>query len=34
MKERSGEEIAAPVQPGNATYKPLGPAPGTYIFEP
>jgi len=34
MKERSAEEIVAPVAPGNATYKPLGPAPGTYIFEP
>jgi polyhydroxyalkanoate synthase len=34
MKERSGEEIAAPAAPGNATHKPLGPAPGTYIFEP
>lgn len=34
MKERSGEEIAAPVAPGNANHKPIGPAPGTYVFEP
>jgi polyhydroxyalkanoate synthase len=34
LKKRSGEPIAAPVVAGNATYKPLGPAPGTYVFEP
>ncbi len=34
LKERSGDEIDAPKTPGNKTYKPLGPAPGTYIFEP
>ncbi|MDP3895100.1 MAG: alpha/beta fold hydrolase [Mesorhizobium sp.] len=33
LKERSGEEIVSPL-PGNAEYKPLGPAPGTYVFEP
>ena len=34
LKERSGDEIPAPAKPGNAKYKPLGPAPGTYVFEP
>jgi polyhydroxyalkanoate synthase len=33
LKERSGDEIAAPAKPGDAKYKPLGPAPGTYVFE-
>jgi polyhydroxyalkanoate synthase len=33
LKKHSGEEIAAPKAPGNKKYKPLGPAPGTYVFE-
>ena len=33
LKKRSGDEIDAPAKAGNAKYKPLGPAPGTYIFE-
>lgn len=34
LKTRSGDEVEAPKKPGNAKYKPLGPAPGTYVFEP
>lgn len=34
MKEHSGEQVDAPKKPGNAKYKALGPAPGTYVFEP
>jgi polyhydroxyalkanoate synthase len=34
LKARSGEEIAAPDAPGNAKFKPLGTAPGSYVFEP
>jgi len=34
LKERSVKEIPAPKVAGNARYKPLGPAPGTYVFEP
>lgn len=34
LKKRSGEEIPASDKPGNAKHKPLGPAPGTYVFEP
>lgn len=34
LKQRSGEEIAAPKTAGSKKNKPLGPAPGTYIFEP
>lgn len=34
LKSRSGDEVDAPKAPGNKTYKPLGPAPGTYVFEP
>jgi polyhydroxyalkanoate synthase len=34
LKERSVKEVPAPKTAGNATYKPLGPAPGTYVFEP
>ena len=33
LKERSGEEVDAPDAPGNAEFPPLGPAPGTYVFE-
>lgn len=32
LRQRSGDEIVVPVS-GNATHKPLGPAPGTYVFE-
>lgn len=31
--ERSGSKVAAPKAPGNAKYKPLAKAPGTYILE-
>jgi polyhydroxyalkanoate synthase len=34
IRERGNGEVPAPKQAGNATYKPLGPAPGTYVFEP
>jgi polyhydroxyalkanoate synthase len=34
VKERGGKQIPAPKAAGNAKYKPLGPAPGTYVFEP
>ena len=34
LKERSGDEVDAPKTAGNKKYKVLGPAPGTYIFEP
>jgi polyhydroxyalkanoate synthase len=33
IKERSGALIAAPAMLGSHKYKPLGPAPGTYIME-
>ncbi len=34
LKSKSGDEVKAPAEPGNKTYPPIGPAPGTYIFEP
>jgi len=34
LKARSGDEIDTPKAPGNKKYKSLGPAPGTYVFEP
>ncbi|WP_439574606.1 alpha/beta fold hydrolase [Phreatobacter sp.] len=34
LKARAGKEIAAPKSAGSARYKPLGPSPGTYVFEP
>lgn len=34
LKERSGEQVDAPKAAGSKKYKVLGPAPGTYIFEP
>jgi polyhydroxyalkanoate synthase len=34
LKARSGDEVDTPKAAGNKTYKPLGPAPGTYVFEP
>jgi polyhydroxyalkanoate synthase len=33
LKERSGEQIDAPKAPGSKKHKPLGSAPGTYVFE-
>ena len=33
MKEHSGDEIDSPKAAGSAKHKPLGPAPGTYVFE-
>jgi len=33
LQARSGEKKAAPKTLGNATYKPLGPAPGLYVVE-
>ena len=33
LKERSGDEIAPPKAAGKGKHKPLGPAPGTYVFE-
>lgn len=32
LRERSEEEVAAPVKLGNDEYPPLLPAPGTYVF--
>ncbi|MEM6745663.1 MAG: hypothetical protein AAF676_18295 [Pseudomonadota bacterium] len=34
LKARSGDLIPAPKALGGAKHKPLGPAPGTYAFEP
>ena len=34
LKTRSGDRVDAPKKPGNRKHKPLGPAPGTYVFEP
>ena len=34
LKGRSGKEVAAPKKPGSRKHQPLGPAPGTYVFEP
>lgn len=31
MRARSGDLVPAPVEPGNADYPPLAPAPGTYV---
>lgn len=33
LERRSGDEIDAPRMSGNPKYKPLDPAPGTYVFE-
>lgn len=33
MKKHSGDEVDAPKAPGSKKHKPLGPAPGTYVFE-
>jgi len=34
LKDRAGEEIDAPKEAGSKKNKALGPAPGTYVFEP
>lgn len=34
LKAEGGGEIPAPKTPGSRKHKPLGPAPGTYVFEP
>jgi polyhydroxyalkanoate synthase len=34
LKTKSDKEVAAPKSAGSKKHKPLGPAPGTYIFEP
>lgn len=34
LKKQSGKAIAAPKTPGSKAHPALGPAPGTYIFEP
>ena len=34
LKERGNGETAAPKQPGSRRHKAIGPAPGTYVFEP
>ena len=33
LAKRSGEKVAAPGRLGDSTYKPLGPAPGSYVLE-
>lgn len=33
LKKRSGDEIDAPRMAGSTKHMPLGPAPGTYVFE-
>ncbi|MEQ6248044.1 alpha/beta fold hydrolase [Sulfitobacter sp. HNIBRBA3233] len=34
LKEKSGKQINAPKEPGSKKFPALGPAPGTYVFEP
>lgn len=34
LKQKSGDQIDAPKTAGTKKYKVLGPAPGTYVFEP
>ena len=34
LKQTSGELIKAPKTPGTKKHPVLGPAPGTYVFEP
>lgn len=33
LAERAGPQVSAPAKQGNANYKPLCPAPGTYVLE-
>jgi len=33
LRERSGEERDAPVEPGGDGLRPLGRAPGTYVLQ-
>jgi polyhydroxyalkanoate synthase len=33
LRERSGEERPAPAAPGSTEYRPMEPAPGTYVLE-
>ena len=34
LQKKSGEQIPAPKKPGSKKHPALGPAPGTYVFEP
>ena len=34
LQGRSGKKVPAPKSPGNTAFPALGPAPGTYVFEP
>lgn len=34
LKANGGKQVAAPKVPGSKKHQPLGPAPGTYVFEP
>lgn len=34
VKDRSLAEVSTPAMQGSARHKPIGPAPGTYVFEP
>ena len=34
LKKKSGKPVAAPKKPGSKKHPGLGPAPGTYVFEP
>ena len=34
LKKKSGKEVAAPKKPGSKKNPAMGPAPGTYVFEP
>jgi polyhydroxyalkanoate synthase len=34
LQTKSGNQVKAPKKPGNKKFPSLGPAPGTYVFEP
>ena len=34
MQAHSGKQVAAPAKLGSRKFKPVGPSPGTYVFEP